>query len=100
MHPPASQEDKGKHKMKSGYTSSLSVTYGSASEAEAERGALRRFSLTDMGHWANTNSEPTRPLKGSARAKEHQQARRMSKHKKPVVIIEQNVCAQQNGRIH
>jgi hypothetical protein len=74
INPPVSQKDKGKHRPKSGYTSSLSVTYGSASEADAERGALRKSSLTVVGHWADTDSAPKRPLKGSARAKERQQS--------------------------
>jgi hypothetical protein len=88
---------RGKHRLQPGYTSLLSVTYGPASEAEAERGALRKNFLIAMGDWVDTDSRYVRPLKGAVRARERQQICRMSKHKKPVVVPEQGVHAQQYG---
>jgi len=94
--PMATHKDKGKHKLKTGYASSLSVTYGSASEAEIERKALRRNTLIALGGWADTDLEPGRPLKGMVRARDRQQARRRQKQKKPIVVIEQT----RHNRLH
>ena len=80
---------KGKGKLERGYTSSVSGNYGSASEAEVERGALRRNSLFAIGDWIDPHLSSSRPLKGTIRAKERVQTRGTSKRKKPVVVIEQ-----------
>ncbi|KAH8722638.1 hypothetical protein GQ44DRAFT_355182 [Phaeosphaeriaceae sp. PMI808] len=82
--------DKGKGKCKVSYASSLSGTHGSASEVDIERKVLRRDNLLAMGDWADNELEHSRPLKGTARAKERQQPRRKGRHKKPVVVVEQN----------
>lgn len=80
---------KGKGKLESGYTSSVSGNNGSASEAEVEHGALRRNSLFAIGDWADPQLNSSRPLKGTIRAKERVQTRGTSKRKKPIVVIEQ-----------
>jgi hypothetical protein len=80
---------KGKDKLESGYTSSISGNYGSASEAEVERGALRRNSLFAIGDWMDPQLNSSRPLKGTIRAKERVQIRGTLKRKKPIVVIEQ-----------
>jgi len=77
--------------MRTGYASSLSAAYGSASEAEMEHTALRRNNLTALGHWADADLETTPPLKGRVRAKDRRQTRYRLKQKKPVVVIEQEV---------
>ena len=92
--PTVAHNDKGKRKLKTGYASSLSVTHGSASEAEVERRALRRNNLFALGEWADTTLEPSRPLKCTVRARDRQQSRRKSKQKKPLVVI------RQDGRDH
>ncbi|KAF2830328.1 hypothetical protein CC86DRAFT_160030 [Ophiobolus disseminans] len=94
----STHQDKGKRRVKSGYASSLSVTYGSASEAEVERRALCKDTLIALGDWADTELEHARPLKGVTRAKPRQQSRRMSKQKKPVIVIEQHDHAHVAGR--
>ncbi|KAH7396955.1 hypothetical protein DE146DRAFT_585943, partial [Phaeosphaeria sp. MPI-PUGE-AT-0046c] len=81
---------KGKSKFKTAYSSSLSATVGSASEAEREDTLLRRDDLLAIGDWAYIQQDSTRPLKGSGRAKERQQPRRKNKYKKPIVVIEQD----------
>ena len=91
---------KGKHKLKAGYASSLSVAYGSASEVEAERKALRRDNLIALGDWADTELEPGRALRGMVRAREPRPNRRKQKQKKPIVVIEQAGRLQINGRDH
>jgi hypothetical protein len=82
--------NKGKGKLNTGYSSSLSGTHGSASEAEVNSTTLRRDSLLAMGGWAASELDLPRPLRGAARAKERQQLHRKLKHKKPIVIIEQD----------
>jgi hypothetical protein len=84
--------NKGKGKLKTGYSSSLSGTHGSASEAEFSCTALRRDNLLAVGDWADSELDVPRPLKGTARAKERQQPRRKLKNKKPIVVIEQDHC--------
>jgi hypothetical protein len=88
---PTTYKDTGKHKMKTGYASSLSGTYGSASEAEVELTAHRRNNLFALGDWANAELETTAPLKGKIRARDRRQTRHGSKQKKPIVVIEQEV---------
>ena len=66
------------------YASSVSATHGSGSEAEAELEALRDSALVGVGDWS---ADP--PLKGSARARKRPRVNRRPKHKKPVVIIQQ-----------
>lgn len=80
---------KGKGRVKSGYSSSLSGAHGSASEAEVNQRTSRRDNLMGLGDWAETLPDSTRILKGSVRARERQQLRRKAKNKKPIVVIEQ-----------
>jgi hypothetical protein len=82
--------NKGKGKLRTGYSSSLSGTHGSASEAEVECTTLQRDDLLAIGGWADSELEASRPLKGTVRAKERQQPRRKHKCKKPIVVIEQD----------
>jgi hypothetical protein len=89
-HPTIARLDKGKGKVKTRDSSSLSGTHGSASEAEVELQAVRRNNLIAMGDWADTELGSAQPLRGGARAKERQQIRRPPRRKKPIVVIEQH----------
>jgi hypothetical protein len=82
--------NKGKGKLDMGYCSSLSGTHGSASEVEVNCTTLRRDNLLAMGDWVDSELDTSRPLRGAARAKERQQPHRKLKHKKPIVVIEQD----------
>jgi hypothetical protein len=85
--------------MKTGYASSLSGTYGSASEAELELTARRRNNLFALGDWADAELETTAPLKGKIRARDRRQTRHGSKQKKPIVVIEQEVRPATNNSV-
>jgi hypothetical protein len=84
------QHNKGKGKLRTVYSSSLSGTHGSASEAEVGCAVQRRDNLLAIGDWADSELDASRPLKGTVRAKQRQQPRRKPKHKKPIVVIEQD----------
>ncbi|EAT78314.2 hypothetical protein SNOG_14443 [Parastagonospora nodorum SN15] len=86
---PKAPTAKGKGKLGGSFASSLSGNNGSASEAEVERGALRRNSLFAIGDWADPQPTSSRALKGTIRAKERLQIHGTSKRKKPIVVIEQ-----------
>jgi hypothetical protein len=82
--------NKGKGKLNTGYSSSLSGTHGSASEAEVNCTTLRRDKLLAMCDWVDSELDISRPLRGTARAKECQQPHPKLKHKNPIVVIEQD----------
>ncbi|CAI6325412.1 unnamed protein product [Periconia digitata] len=71
----------GKGKAVATYESSISATHGSGSEADAEK----EHDFIGIGDWTGET-----PLKGATRARKLHTTRR-SKHKKPVVIIQDHV---------
>lgn len=77
----------GKGKAVATYASSLSATHGSGSDTELE--AIRDEALFGVGDWAD-GPAASRTLKGSARARRRPRPVRRLKHKKPVVIIQQD----------
>ena len=79
--------DKDKGRRKPPYASSLSVAYGSGSEAELEQHMARRDALLAMGDWATGDLIPNEPLKGAARAKTRNRHKWQPKQKKPVIGI-------------
>ncbi|KAF2655186.1 hypothetical protein K491DRAFT_434064 [Lophiostoma macrostomum CBS 122681] len=76
----------GKDKAIATYESSLSATHGSGSDSELE--TVQDNALTGVGDWAVDAG--TRTLKGSARARRRPRPTRRPKHKKPVVVIQQD----------
>lgn len=72
----------GKGKAVATYASSVSATQGSGSDTELE--AIRDNALAGVGEWAGCT------LKGSARARKRLRQTKRPKHKKPVVIIQQD----------
>jgi hypothetical protein len=73
----------GKGKATATYASSVSATHGSGSDTEHE--VNRENSLLGVGYWTGDST-----LKGWARAKKRPRPIRRQKHKKPVVIIQQD----------
>lgn len=76
---------KSKGKATISYASSLSVAYGSGSEAELEQRAAHRDTLLAVGGWAQCDILPPEPLKGSARAQKRNHLQ--PKQKKPPVVL-------------
>lgn len=75
---------KGKGKAIATYASSVSATHGSGSDNEIE--LLRDTALFGVGDWTEDGPGASRVLKGPARSRKRP---RRPKHKKPVVIIQQ-----------
>lgn len=81
--------DKGKGKAVTFYSSSLSGTNGSASEAEFEQRDACRHNLSAMGQWADDGTTITSTLKGGARAKGRKKRLAQEGQKKPEVALTQ-----------
>jgi hypothetical protein len=74
----------GKGKAVATYASSLSATYGSGSEAEAEQD----YALVGIGQWAGEGPATTRLPKERSKARKRPRENRSMKLKKPVIIVQ------------
>lgn len=83
-------DTEGKCKETIEYSSSLSATHGSGSEAELDMKASQRIDLLGTGSWMSDNSTSKHILKDPTRSRPRNHKKSWSRKKKPPVIVHQD----------
>jgi hypothetical protein len=92
-------DSEGKRKDAAAYSSSLSATHGSGSEAELEIETSQRIDLLGTGSWMSDNSTSKHIFKDSTRSRQHGHKKPGLRNKKPPVVVHQHPLSSTPGRV-